>query len=166
MRINTGDRKIKLCDNIIFIMKKYIQNKSNLCEAGGIIIGRENLGNNNLIIEYITEPMPKDQRTRNNYLRQDSGHIDYYNKLYNEHKEIYKYVGEWHTHPENYPNYSFKDEKNWEKIGEQIPNQSQYHIIVGIKCIGIWEYNFQLKSINKICDIKWEELNQQNEKDY
>ena len=63
MKINTRDRKIKLCDNIILIMEKYIQNKRNLCEAGGIIIGRENLNNDNLIIEYITEPMPKDKRT-------------------------------------------------------------------------------------------------------
>lgn len=166
MKINTRDRKIKLCDNIILIMEKYIQNKRNLCEAGGIIIGRENLNNDNLIIEYITEPMPKDKRTRYGYIRKDSGHVDYYNRLYNEHKKIYKYVGEWHTHPEDYPNYSLKDKKNWERIGKQIPNQSQYHIIVGIKSISIWEYEFQLNTISKICNIEWEELNEQNKKNY
>lgn len=71
MLIQNENRKIKLCNNTLQIMKNYIQKERRDCEAGGILIGRENAGNTNLIIDFITEPMPEDQRYRYKFLRKD-----------------------------------------------------------------------------------------------
>ena len=57
MVIEYGDKKIKFCNNILQVIQKYVQSERKSCEAGGILIGRENCGNSNLIIEFITEPM-------------------------------------------------------------------------------------------------------------
>ena len=64
MVVENDDRKIKICNSILQIMYKYIQIVRKSCEAGGILIGRENSGNSNLIIEYVTEPMASDKRSR------------------------------------------------------------------------------------------------------
>ena len=49
MVVENDDRKIKICNSILQIMYKYIQIVRKSCEAGGILIGRENSGNSNLI---------------------------------------------------------------------------------------------------------------------
>lgn len=158
MVINSGSRKIKFCDNTLQVMKRYIQTNPKSCEAGGILIGRENYGNSNLIIEYITEPMPLDRRNRYRYLRKDGGHLQFFHKLYEESNGIYGYIGEWHTHPETIPHYSCIDSKNWTKIGKEIKGDTQYHIIVGTEAVGIWEYNVNKKKISHISSIDWKRI--------
>lgn len=48
MVIEYGDKKIKFCNNILQVIQKYVQSERKSCEAGGILIGRENCGNSNL----------------------------------------------------------------------------------------------------------------------
>ena len=163
MVIEYDNRKIKFCDNILQIMRKYIQVIRKSCEAGGILIGRENCGNSNLIIEFITEPMALDKRSRYRFLRKDTGHLDFFNKLYEENSGVYGYMGEWHTHPENIPHYSFIDSNNWKRIGEEMNGGIQYHIIAGIQQVGIWEYNADNKKITQICSIEWTRILKVNE---
>ncbi len=67
MVIENDSRKIKFCSNILQVMKKYIQQDDNSLESGGILLGRENAGNTNLIIEFITEPMPGDKSSRRRF---------------------------------------------------------------------------------------------------
>lgn len=163
MVIDNGGRKIKFCINTLQIMKKYIQINRNFNEAGGILVGRENCGNSNLIIEFITEPMPLDRRSRCRYLRKDTGHLQFFQKLYEENNEIYGYIGEWHTHPEEIPHYSFIDSNNWEKIGKEMNGGIQYHVIAGIQEVGIWEYNACTKRIIQISNIDWKRIFEEDE---
>ena len=163
MVVENDDRKIKICNSILQIMYKYIQIVRKSCEAGGILIGRENSGNSNLIIEYVTEPMASDKRSRCRFSRKDKGHLEFFKKVYEENSEIYGYIGEWHTHPENIPHYSFIDANNWKKIGEEMKDRNQYHIIVGIQQDGIWEYNADKKKITHICSVDWKGILKENE---
>lgn len=158
MVIRDGNRKLKFCNNTLQVMRKYIQRKYRSCEAGGILIGRENAGNTNLVIEFITEPMLKDQRSRYKFFRKDSGHIHFFEKLYKENEGIYGYIGEWHTHPENIPHYSIIDSQNWRKIGKKMKSGKQYHVIVGIQEVGIWEYDAISQKIMKVDSLKWERI--------
>ena len=146
-------------------MEKYIQRENTSCEAGGLLIGRENSGNTNLVIEFVTEPMLKDQRSRCRFLRKDIGHVHFFEKLYKENEGIYGYIGEWHTHPENIPHYSIIDSKNWRKIGKKMKGGKQYHVIVGIQEIGIWKYDSVTKKIIQVDSVKWERI-LGNEKTY
>lgn len=158
MVVQDENRKIKICNSILWIIKKYIQTECKAREAGGILIGRENAGNTNLVIEFVTEPMPKDKSSRCRFLRKDIGHIEFFKKLYNENEGIYGYIGEWHTHPENIPHYSAIDSNNWKSIGKKMKNRKQYHLIAGIQEIGIWEYNAITKKIVQVDNIKWENV--------
>lgn len=163
MVIEYDNRKIKFCDNILQIMQKHIQVARKCSEAGGILIGRENCGNSNLIIEFITEPMPLDKRSRYRFLRKDTGHLDFFEKLYEENAGVYGYMGEWHTHPENVPQYSSIDSDNWRKIGKEIKGRTQYHVIAGIQEMGIWEYNADTNKITQIDSIDWKRILKENE---
>lgn len=156
MVVQIDNRKLKFCNNVLQIMRKYIQRESDSCEAGGILIGRENAGNTNLVIEFVTEPMPKDRRNRCGFLRKDIGHKVFFEKLHKQNKGIYGYIGEWHTHPEPIPHYSSIDSKNWHKIGKKMKTAKQYHVIVGIQEIGIWEYDTTTKQIVQVDSVKWE----------
>lgn len=151
--------KIKLCDEPLNIMKKYIQHNKNYCEAGGVIAGRENLNNENRILEYVTEPMKKDIRTPNRFYRQDNGHIKYFDSLHSMNDKIYVYYGEWHTHFEEIPKYSIIDLKNWKKISGDTPNKVQYHIIVGTKKIVIWKMERGKMLPEKLGVVEWDEIN-------
>lgn len=163
MVIENDNRKIKFCDNILEIMQKYIQVTRKSPEAGGILIGRENYGNTNLVIEFITEPMTLDKRSRCRFLRKDTGHLEFFEKLYEENAGVYGYMGEWHTHPENIPHYSAMDSSNWKKIGKEMNGGKQYHIIAGIQEMGIWEYNADEKKITQIDSIDWKRILKENE---
>ena len=109
MIFNFEGRQIKICNNVLENIIEYLQNNKNSAEAGGVIIGRENISNSNLIIEFVTVPMPGDVRTRNRFYRKDKKHVQFFEELYEKNSEIYAYIGEWHTHPEAIPNYSFID---------------------------------------------------------
>ncbi|MFR5684676.1 MAG: hypothetical protein ACLUD1_11685, partial [Clostridia bacterium] len=61
------------------------------------------------------------------------------------------------------PHYSFIDSNNWKKIGEEIKGGNQYHIIVGIQQVGIWEYNADKKKITQICSVDWKGILKENE---
>lgn len=143
---NDSVRKIKITENITNLFKQYIQDGKEP-ESGGILIGREDKNNGNLIIEYATYPMKKDIRKRYRFYRKDKGHIEYYNKIYKENNGIYAYVGEWHTHPENIPEPSFIDKKNWKKIWNQKEDGDLFNVIVGTKEIIIWKCNLKIERL-------------------
>ena len=155
---NDGNIKIKVCDEPLNIMKKYIQYNKNDCEAGGIIVGRENLNNENRILEYVTEPMKKDKRTPSRFYRRDNGHVKYFDSLHSGNHKIYVYYGEWHTHSEDIPKYSIVDLKNWKKIGGEISNSVQYHIIVGRKRVAIWKMESGKMLPEKLEEVEWNEI--------
>ena len=61
--LNDSGRKVKITEEIINLFKRYRQVEKEP-EAGGILIGREDKNNGNLIIEYATYPMGKDIRKK------------------------------------------------------------------------------------------------------
>ena len=148
-----NEKKIKLCQNVINTMLKYIQKGFFSKEAGGILMGKENKSNENIIINHITVPMSKDERKHNRFIRKDKRHIELFENLYKESDETLRYIGEWHTHPEAIPNFSSIDLKNWKKISKDSNvDNNYYHIIVGYEAIRMWEINntFQVRLINTI----------------
>lgn len=158
MIIFAKEKTIKICDEVLLTLFKYRQLESKSSEAGGVLIGRENIDNNNLIIEYVTSPMKNDIRTRTRFFREDKGHVNYYKKLFEKHDGIYLYVGEWHTHPEDYPRYSVLDLVNWRKISKTQPkNSRQFHIIVGNRALRIWEFSRNSRKVNELATYDWRE---------
>ncbi|MDB2121513.1 MAG: Mov34/MPN/PAD-1 family protein [Clostridium sp.] len=150
--ISSFGYKIKIKSEVIKILKSYRQLSMNDCEAGGILIGYETLSGD-IIIEYATKPLRKDGRTRISFNRVDKRHNKILKSIWTKQGNIHVYMGEWHTHPEPYPNYSSQDRMNWIQIGDKMNKSKFIHIIVGNKEVGVWEYKANDKRILKIGEL-------------
>ena len=140
-------------------MLKYIQKEINSKEAGGILVGKENKSNKNIIINHITVPMLEDKRKYNKFIRKDKKHVEVFKNLYKRSKKTLRYIGEWHTHPEATPNFSEIDLNNWKKISKESDNNNNYyHIIVGYDAIKIWVIESEEYSAKLIGTIFWKEI--------
>jgi integrative and conjugative element protein (TIGR02256 family) len=150
--ISDGNRKIKIVSEVVALLCSYKQRKFYDKEAGGILVYRECIESGNIIVEYATEPYKGDFRSRTRFCRKDNKHIEVFNKLHTQHNTIYGYLGEWHTHPEKYPNCSNIDKMNWERIAAQNDDSDRkyYHVIVGIESISIWLYDTKQNSIKMV----------------
>ncbi|WP_053955761.1 Mov34/MPN/PAD-1 family protein [Inediibacterium massiliense] len=145
------DIKIKFTEKVINTINTYKQQSNESLEAGGILIGRENVENGNTIIEYITVPLKKDLRRRYEFIRRDKGHQKYLDKIWGQ-GNVHIYFGEWHTHPEDYPMYSTIDLKNWIKLSNTIETKSKYYyfLIAGRREIRIWALNILDKKLKRV----------------
>lgn len=153
--------KIKVCQNIINTLSNYVQKGSCSIESGGILIGKENKSNKNIIINHITTPMIKDKSKYDRFIRRDKGHVEVFNRLYVFSSGTVRYIGEWHTHPEAVPNFSNLDEKNWNEITSDSKNNNDYfHIIVGYEAIRIWITNSKNCHAKLVKTILWKEVEQ------
>lgn len=143
------------------ILYKYVQKSFFSKESGGILIGKENKSNKNIIINHITIPLFKDKRMHNRFVRKDKRHIELFKNLYIKSDETLRYIGEWHTHPEAIPSFSSIDLKNWKKISKKSNNDNNYyHIIVGYKAIRVWEVNNNMFQVKLISTIFWKDTEQ------
>lgn len=159
MVITDQNKKIKIDDEVIKGIYFFCQMKKDMPEAGGILVGRENISNDNLIIEYFTQPLPNDYQSRTRFKRKDRGHLAFFEKLYIDSKGTFRYVGEWHTHPEDIPCYSIIDYNNWRKIYKECNGkQIHYHFIAGRKAIVIWKYKGDDLLPIKLSELYWDDL--------
>lgn len=158
--LNIGKYKIKICGNILNAMKEYVQEGIPSVESGGILIGKENISNNNVIINHLTFPMPKDKQKYDRFFRNDKKHIEIFNYLYNSSNKTLRYIGEWHTHPEAIPNFSSIDLNNWKRINDLFPFLiNNYHFIIGYEAIRIWGFLGKNKNTKLLDTIFWEDMN-------
>lgn len=159
MVIDDGMRKVKIDSGILEQIYSYLQMEKSHPESGGILIGRENIINDNLIIENLSIPMPCDQQTRTRFIRRDQGHRSLFQQLYDDSEGTVRYVGEWHTHPEDYPHYSPIDLKNWQKIKREAKDgKSHYHIIAGRKSIAVWKCDNDKLFPVKLASLVWQDV--------
>ena len=82
----------------------------------------------------VTTPTEFDQATRTHWIRSEDIHQQTATKKWNESNGAITYLGEWHTHPERYPNPSKTDRKEWARLGRGNDSSLSYAIvIVGIE---------------------------------
>lgn len=151
--ISNSKYKIKIKNEVIDLIKSYRQMNMSDYEAGGMLIGYETT-DGNIIIEYATKPFKRDIRKRYSFDRKDKRHNKILKKIWKKEGNIHTYIGEWHTHPEKYPNYSYQDKGNWINIGGKMDKEKFIHIIVGNNAIGIWDYD---NKIRKMGEVKYAE---------
>lgn len=159
--IRDGQSKIKIDDHLLHCLKEYRQLHKEDLEAGGILVGRENLSNNNLIIEHFTTPQHDDFRSRNKFLRSSKYHLSFFDELYKKNNGTVRYIGEWHTHPEDVPHYSSVDWKNWRKIISKCTVvEAQYHMIIGNRAVAFWKIKQGNFFPKKLLLKQWEEIDE------
>ncbi|HDR6277195.1 MULTISPECIES: Mov34/MPN/PAD-1 family protein [Bacillus cereus group] len=120
-------------------MNKYKQIKWNDTEAGGILIGRILVEDENYIIDDVSEPMSKDKRMRTRFSRKVEGHQEYFNDVWERANGRCFYLGEWHTHPQRVPIPSSIDRTDWNRLLKMGYETGRlFFIIIGIEELKVW----------------------------
>jgi integrative and conjugative element protein (TIGR02256 family) len=104
-------RLVTLADVVAQELARFTISPESSREAGGILLGHYR--GPHVEILRCTNPMPKDQRTRFGFVRQDKGHQEIATREWLESRGSINFVGEWHTHPERHPTPSWIDRRSW-----------------------------------------------------
>lgn len=145
-------KNIDILDNIGEILKKNIQ-CSGLSESGGILIGYTHISLGSVVIEEITEPQTDDKRSLLGFFRKSNHHLK---AVKIAKKRNSGYMGNWHTHPSNYPIPSPTDISSWKNSLNEESSSCNYlfFIILGLKGYRIWAGNTLTKEITEIFEIR------------
>lgn len=120
-------------------MTSYTQQKYSDNEKGGILIGEIVYPKGSYIIQDMTYPFSTDISSPFRFTRNESGHQEYMDKIWDLSDHTKTYLGEWHTHFERIPNPSTIDIHNWRKISQRRHNcECLFFIIVGCNQIRVW----------------------------
>lgn len=122
---------------VVDTLLTYTQRKISDSESGGFLLGYENSKNKSVIIESLTIPQSKDNKSRIHFTINDSKHIFF---LENAQLDKSFFLGTWHTHPQDYVIPSVADWIDWKKSIKNERPGARYmlFIIVGRMEIGVW----------------------------
>ena len=144
--------KIKIGPSALSGMAGFVQNDSAKREAGGVLLGRFLIGNNDVIVDHITVPMIGDKRSRFGYFRSKDAHQKRISETWASSQGTCNYLGEWHTHPEVDPHPSIHDIDNWKnKLNhDQYDSDFLFFVIVGTEQISAWKGYRRTKEFEKL----------------
>lgn len=145
--------KLEISNHALSRMLAFVQNTRRKPEAGGVLIGRYIRDSRDIVIDEVTVPTAGDRRRRFSFWRTCWTHQQALDQAWQESGSTSTYLGEWHTHPEDIPEPSDIDLKNWqERLKKDIfSGDTLFFVIIGIKTLRSWEGNkktliFQLLS--------------------
>ncbi len=104
-----GNYEIYFTEDVLLLISKFKQIRHKQNEAGGILLGQ--VKKNSIYITRISFPSSHDKSSRYSFSRNKNNAqaiIDY--EFHNSNRRTI-YLGEWHTHPEEFPTPSNTDRK-------------------------------------------------------
>lgn len=112
----TLDRRVLLClaENVLDVFEKHVQATDDSRESGGILLG--SLRGTHLEIVEATTPSRLDGRSRFLFIRRTFWHRWIAESRWRSSGGTVRYLGEWHTHPEDHPRPSSIDKKEWRRL--------------------------------------------------
>lgn len=113
-------------------MRRFTVGEGGRTEAGGILIGSHR--GDHIEITDCTSPLRRDVRKPYLFDRKDRGHQLAAVAAWTKSLGRKSFVGEWHTHPEDYPIPSGIDRATWQSIIEK-SSDTRVFVIVGRKDI-------------------------------
>ncbi|WP_189343224.1 MULTISPECIES: Mov34/MPN/PAD-1 family protein [unclassified Mesorhizobium] len=128
------DTLVVVENHVIDAVSAHAQTGRDAAEAGGILIG--SYRGRHIDICECTVPMPADRRLRYMFDRLDTGHDRAAKEAWRKSQRTETYVGEWHTHPEDYPSPSGLDLRTWSNVMRHHREGPVLFLIVGRR--GYW----------------------------
>jgi integrative and conjugative element protein (TIGR02256 family) len=114
------------------VFGRYIQDGVDSKEAGGILLGH--VRGEHLEITEATEPSCWDRRFRFLFERMPFFHHRLAMKRWKESNGLVRYIGEWHTHPQDYPAPSSIDLGEWKILAaDRVDGRPLLALIVGCR---------------------------------
>lgn len=110
------DRKtlVHFSEDTLEVFEGHIQHEASDSEAGGLLLGT--VHGNHMLIEQATIPTKWDKRFRTLFERMPFGHRAIALSRWNASNGKVRYLGEWHTHPEDNPTPSGLDRSEWNRL--------------------------------------------------
>ncbi|MCK6588726.1 MAG: Mov34/MPN/PAD-1 family protein [Polyangiaceae bacterium] len=139
--IRAEGARLKLDEAVVEVLLSYAQRDPNAMEAGGVLMGRHIRGTRDVVVDSVTTPMRGDRRSRFSFHRSRRPHQRALDEAWKLSEGTCVYLGEWHTHPEPYPNPSSVDLADWRKRlrHDEVDSESLFFIIVGQELCAAWE---------------------------
>lgn len=135
-RVPHGGPCLVIQDTVLEVFTKHAQMNLFTPESGGILLGY--VREPHLEVLEATEPTRWDKRLRCFFDRSAQGHCDWAQRRWAESGGLVRYLGEWHTHPEDYPSPSSVDKSGWIKLaGKRQDRRPVLAIIVGRKALHV-----------------------------
>lgn len=130
---------VRVSNSLIQKLDDFRQIALSTPESGGILIGKHLNSGGRLIIDDLTPPQKTDHQGRCLFFRSEA-HNALVQTIWHESKHHSTYVGLWHTHPEEMPNYSKKDKFDWLNAlnHSQYEGDKLFFFIVGTSHIRCW----------------------------
>ncbi|WP_375056157.1 Mov34/MPN/PAD-1 family protein [Zobellella sp. DQSA1] len=104
-------------DSTLETFCQHIQTHDVDCEAGGLLLG--SVHGTHMLIEQATVPTAWDKRFRYLFERMPLGHEAIAQSRWTASQGTIRYLGEWHTHPEDYPHPSSLDRSEWSRLSKK-----------------------------------------------
>ena len=124
---------VVILEDVIKVMLGYRQLTFNSLEAAGVLIGERR--GSHLVICDLSLPGTGDLRSRYRVDRRGKHHQEKVNGCFRTSEGYLQYLGEWHTHPEDFPEPSPLDKKSWKD--NLIADFPMVTVIIGRKALWI-----------------------------
>ena len=140
-------------------MNAFIQDESAKTEAGGVLLGRYIKGTDDVVVDRVTVPMPGDRRSRFGFFRRAKRHQYVVDLAWVGSNRSCNYIGGWHTHPENPPEPSRIDLRDWKRAlrRETFDAESLFFAILGLVDLQVWEGFRESTLISKLQPLDLQE---------
>lgn len=113
---------------------QHIQVRDIDCEAGGLLLG--SVHGSHMLIELATVPTACDKRFPHLFERMPFGHEAIAQSQWATSQGTVRYLGEWHTHPEDHPHPSGLDRTEWKRLStKRRDKRPTLAVIVGRKSL-------------------------------
>lgn len=114
---NEGRSLIYLHPQVLETFEAHVQTKSDDLEAGGLLLGY--VRGPHLEITEATHPTKFDRRLKYLFERMQELHASIAQMRWSESQGKIRYLGEWHTHPEDCPSPSAIDLHEWRVLAKK-----------------------------------------------
>ena len=117
------------------------QLQTDAAEAGGIMLGRLIADSLDVVVDEVVGPLSQDKRSRFAFFRPRKQAQQIVDRAWATSRGTRIFLGEWHTHPEDDPQPSPQDSRNWRRICERAVVEQEFllFMIVGRKKFRLWE---------------------------
>lgn len=132
----TDDRRtlLNFSESTLETFCQHVQASDNDCEAGGLLLG--SVHGAHMLIKQATVPTIWDKRFRYLFERMPFGHDAIALSQWTMSKGTIRYLGEWHTHPEDHPHPSGLDRSEWSRLSaKRLDKRPILAVIVGRKSL-------------------------------
>jgi integrative and conjugative element protein (TIGR02256 family) len=129
---NSADEQfVYFSQSVLEVFERHVQSDSGT-EAGGILLGY--VRGKHLELLEASEPTRQDRRLRYFFERMIHGHKSLADRRWSESNGLVRYIGEWHTHPQEIPSPSSIDISEWQILAQdRVDRRPLLAVIVGRK---------------------------------